>query len=302
VTSQRINLICHFGATSGPELAHHYLDHYHRLGVDRFLFIVHGDGGDQRTRDVLGALAAYGVQPVLTVDSFSVKLKLDRYNAVLNEQCGDAEWVIYADADELHVYPAALHEFAAALEQRGEAYATGAFHDRTAQGGELAPIRAAPSIWEQFPYVLPVTESITGGWTRKVCLVRAGWRLAEGGAHALSFGAGAVADYARTHADQRTKQVEIHHFKWDQGLLFRLGNKLSGSSGDLDRVHGPEFMDEYERLATHLERQSRLALDGARWVGTPPIRYERGAGPGGAAGAVSSSGRLSRGPRPRWRS
>jgi hypothetical protein len=271
-----INLVCHYGVTSGVELLHHYLDHYHRLGVDRFFFILHGAPEDRRTIEASALLQRYGVETLTRVDDFSTPIKLQRYNTIRKNHLAGNDWVIYADADELQVYPAPLHEFAAGLEARGIDFAAGAFHDRVARGGVLAPISREPSIWEQFPYVTPATERIAQGWTRKVCLIKARLELAEGGAHAVAFHPDNVVSYGLTHASPRCgAPVQVHHFKWDHTLGERLANKLRRRAGDRESIDGAGFIGEYERLAMHIHSEPRLRLDGFECVGVPPLHYER---------------------------
>jgi hypothetical protein len=208
------------------------------------------------------------------VSDFSTKLKLRRYGAVLEQYCSNDDWVLYADGDEFHVYPRPLPEFLRDLAARQIDYATGHLIDRLAPDGVLERIRSNPTLWDQFPFGGTVTASIVGGWTRKVCVARGSLRLAEGGAHALRFGGDVNASYARTHADRPSDtMIEIHHFKWDASLRSRLADKLSGASGDRERVDGAHFMSEYRNLALHLRCHSRIVVDDVRWLGTPLLQY-----------------------------
>jgi hypothetical protein len=273
---RRLTLLCHYGVSSGPELLAHYLDHYEGLGVERgrIFIIVHGIAGDIATELTLDVLRRRGMHPAARVETFSCPLKHARYRELVSKHCAADDWVIYADGDELQVYPARLPDFVEQLAVHGRDYATGAFVDRLAAGGALASIRPSPSLWDQFPLAASVTERLMGGWTRKVCVVLARRALSEGGAHALHFTGDRERDYARTHA-QVVRSVEVHHFKWTESLPGRLHDKLVGARGDLDRVDGSEFMAEYERLAEHLRRHGRIdlaALDDVRWVGRPSAK------------------------------
>jgi hypothetical protein len=271
----RISLLCHYGASSGPLLLEHFLDHYWNLGVDRFFVILHRSESGEHTRQILDTLARRGLEPAALVNTFSIKLKLERYREVVALRCTPEDWVLYADGDELQVYPSPIHQFASSLQARGIGYATGRFVDRLAPAGELAAIRPSPSLWEQFPYAAPVTERITGGWAQKVCLARAGLRLAEGGAHALALGRGVMADYQQTHAEARVPPVDIHHFKWDHSLRVRLANKLNVRAGDRDAVDGVSFIAEYHRLAAHLSQHAGIYVENPKWAGVPRLHYER---------------------------
>ena len=111
----RIVLVSHVGARSGPMLVRHFLDHYHRLGVDEFLIILHGSPADAQSLAIERELARYDAAPVLWVDSFSCLLKRGRYQRVVDAHCRSRDWVIYADVDELQIYPARLHDFVRGL-------------------------------------------------------------------------------------------------------------------------------------------------------------------------------------------
>ena len=272
----RIVLVSHIGARSGPALVRHFLDHYYRLGVDDFLIILHGSRGDAQSVAIERELARYNQAPALWVDSFSCLLKRARYQKVVDAHCRPRDWVIYADVDELQIYPAALHDFVGKLALSGLDYATGHFVDHLADNGVLAPIHPELSIWEQFPYVGLVTEELTGGATRKVCIARARRRLGDGGAHTLAGPGDYHDNWRRTHAGAWSEpSIQIHHFKWDASLPERLDNKLQGLAGDRDRVDGSAFMGEYRRLAAHLGGGSVVHVAALRLFGRPKLAEER---------------------------
>jgi hypothetical protein len=277
--SRSISVVCHYGAHSGPELMAHFLDHYYRLGVERFLVVVHGTPGDGRTDAVLRELHRYRIEPVLSVTSYSSALMHARFDAVVRTYCHRDDWVVYADGDELQVYPSRLHDYADELGRRGLDYATGAFVDHVTSDGALAPIRSDASLWEQFPCVAHVTRDITRGWVRKVCIARAHRKLGDGGPHTLAIGADAGERWRLTHSGPWSEpSIEIHHFKWDATLRQRLSDKLNGAAGDRDRIDGAGFMDEYRRLADHLEETGgRVALEAAHRADLPRLAFERSA-------------------------
>jgi len=90
--------------------------------------------------------------------------------------------VIYADLDELEVYPGGLIPYLEERERCGQAFARGRLVDRLAANGELIEVKSAPTLWEQFPLCRPVTRHIVRGWDRKVCAARACVPIAGGGA------------------------------------------------------------------------------------------------------------------------
>lgn len=262
MAAQRIRLVACIGTRSSPDLVSHFLRHYRDIGVAEFLIILHADSLDERYSEVKARLREHGVSPVREIREYSARLKLEHTRAVVQENCEPQSWVIHADLDELQIYPGGLFPYLEERQRRGHAFARGRLIDRLAPGGELIEIRAQPSIWEQFPVQWPVTRRLAGGWDRKVCAARAAVPLSDGGCHAVAYGRRERWSYWRTHRlpRWREKQVEIHHFKWDATLPQRLRHKLEGSAGDLDRLHGPDFMDQYRRLHEHLARHGRIRI------------------------------------------
>jgi hypothetical protein len=211
-----------------------------------------------------------------------------RYLAVVRAYCKLDDWVLYADADELQVYPDELHAFAANLEAQGRDFVTGRFVDRIAPDGDLAEIQSDVSIWAQFPCAARVTEQLMHGETRKVCMARASRPIGDGGAHTVRFTHRYGDNLRRTYASAwGAPPVEVHHFKWDASLVERLDNKLTGRGGDRDAAHGKGFIWQYRQLAQHVAMSGRVQVDGARSADTPSLCYERAALAEGNAGVLA---------------
>lgn len=274
-TQSRIRLISHVGSKSHPQLITQFIDHYARLGVDDFLVVLHGVPGDPRLEAAREALRAGGVVPVMETDVFSTPLKLERTNALMASQCSEADWIVIADVDELQVFSAPLPTLLARCDAEGYVMVQGQFVDRFADEGELAPVRADISLWEQYPWGGTVTAQVTGGWPLKVCAIRGNLRFGDGGSHSLDYGADAFRNYAATHRDPAAfpEHAQIHHFKWEQGLLGRTRDKTMGVGGDREAIDGAEFMHEYHALLAHVERHGRLRVEDAEFIGQPPLHY-----------------------------
>jgi len=260
VVTHTIRLVACIGTQSNPFLVSHFMHHYRALGVGEFLIVLHSDRADRRDAEVRARLHACGIQPAREIQQYSARLKHQHCQEVVRHYCEPDSWVIYADLDELQVYPGGLIPYLDERERRGHSFARGSLIDRLAPNGELIELQAQPSLWEQFPICAPVTREIVGGWDHKVCAARACVPIVDGGSHSVSYGYGAQWNYWLTHVRPRWRErrVEIHHFKWDSTLPHRVRNKLEGAGGDLDRWHGSEFMDEYRRLDEHLRRHGRI--------------------------------------------
>jgi len=276
--STRISLVSYVGVSSGPGLIRHFIDHYHRLGVDRFLLVLHAPPGDNRTPEVLEILQHYKAQPVETTTEFSTPRKLVRFNAILAQHCEPQDWVLYADTDEFHVYPKPLHQLIAECRQKGYEFIRGRLIDRVAVGGELRPITSSIPIFEQFACVANITGDIRFGWEGKVCATKATRRLGEGGMHTLHYGGqDRQINYDRTLVDTLgyPETIDVLHFRWDSTVVARLRNKFEGAAGDREIVDDPTFIAEYQRIWDHISQHGCIGVPDAQPVGMPEVHYER---------------------------
>jgi len=273
----RIKLMSHVGCKANALLIERFLEHYVRLGVDDFLIILQGEEGDPRLDEARKRLAAQGVRPVLEVPDFSAPLKLRRFLEILDANSDPDDWVLTADVDELQVYPQALPRFLKECDELGYTFVRGRFIDRIGVDGRLPTIQPLESLWGQFPLGGSVTSQVTGGWANKVCAMKGWLRLADGGSHGLDYGVDGRRNYSTTHRDPHGHPdlAEIHHFKWDAGLLGRTNEKLLGIGGDRDGEDGPEFLHEYRALGKHLELHGRLKVDEIQYLGEPQLHYVR---------------------------
>ncbi len=257
----RLKLVSYICSTVNPCMLEHFIEHYQSQEIDDFLIILHK--ANDQYQDAVNILAGYGIKPVMYVSDYSAMLKAKRVMEIKNQHISQHDWVVYADVDELQVYPSRLKDILKQCDSHGYTALTGVFIDRIAENGELIDIETAPSIWEQFPYSAPVTQEITGGWHRKVCVAKGGVSLCYSGSHHRNYGCDNVRAYKATYLDPTNwpGEVEIHHFKWDASLRTRLENKLSGKAGDRDSLDGQSFIHEYHALQRHIKENNRIAVE-----------------------------------------
>ena len=262
MVQQPISLVVHMGVTSGSELVEHFLDHYFRLGVDRFLVILHCPPGEAARRSrVLAVLRSRDIRPVMEVDEYSYVSRQVRINQVLDAHVADDEWIIHADLDEFHEYPAELPRFLAACDGSGYTFARGRLIDRVAVDGELRAIQTRALIWQQFPLSVDLTSKIGGGWDLKVCCAKGFHRSGDGGTHSVDYGTSRVENYRLCQLDRRCHPslLRVFHFKWDRTLMTRLGRRIAAY-----QQLSLGVSRESERLLRYIEaNHSRISLDSA---------------------------------------
>lgn len=268
------------GVSCGVELIEHFIEHYHRLGVDRFLLVLHSMPDDPRLPAVQDILSRFNAEPTEMTSEFSTPRKILRFNAMIDEHCHENDWLIYADTDEFHVYPKPLHEMIDECNEHGFEFIRGTLLDRLGENGELLPHPSAggKSMFEQYPCSANITDDIRYGWVGKVCAARATRRLGEGGMHTVYYGPDELQlNYDRTIADTagHPHTIEVAHFRWDQAVTERLKNKFKGAGGDREFLDDPSFKLEYERIWEHIKRFGRINADDATYVGVPDLHYVR---------------------------
>lgn len=273
----RVFLASPIGVSSGAHLLGHFLQHYRRLGVDEFILVLHAEASDSRAEDMIDIMARHGITPRLQITEFNTRLKLERYRALVGEYCQPEDWVVYADMDEFHAYPSAIHELLAGCDAAGYRFVRGRMRDRLAAGGQLQPMQTSRSLWEQYPFRASVTARIRQGWDLKVCAAKADVIFDEGGMHCLAYGHDRLRNYQLTYLDSSgfPGLVDIDHFAWDDTLLTRINRKLAGLGGDSDSTDDPVVMGEYERVRAHLLAHGSIAADDIELAPAPVHHYER---------------------------
>ena len=206
------------------DLLPYYLQHYRRLGVQRF--IISCDPGRLDPSD--GLRRALSAQSDIEVVDLPGGFRRSNLVGMINEEVRSrsvtaGDWVIPADLDELNQYPAPLDDLVEQMLQSGSTYVAGRLRDRLAAGGlltELAPFEEGLTIWAQYPLEADVTARIAEGQTEKVLLFRGDLPLSVGH-HRLRDGTLSKAFEARGVA---------HHFKWraglDRVLAWRIENEV----------------------------------------------------------------------------
>jgi tetratricopeptide (TPR) repeat protein len=198
------------------DLLPHWLDHYTRLGVDEILLGVFEDVNESITQELVRLRQRWSFRTF--PQRYSAAVEAEHYS---QRQTGcrkagalPGTWILHADLDELHEYPAPLRQIADEAARQGISVVSGFLYDRVAADGSLPPILQAPSLWEQFPIECKLTERLLHGQLEKIMLARFSVQVNVG--HHTPFNAtpgfpiGAQANY------------RVAHFKWHSELVPRL--------------------------------------------------------------------------------
>jgi len=239
-------LLTCIGVRTDMPMLPHFVEHYRRLGIapDRFRVLLNSpDASDPALSDARRLLQAHGVRhaedwiaPYTSDGMWSARRDLQSRHAASHD------WVLSADVDEFHSYPAPLIEFLGQCDAKGVTAVQGVFIDRIAPGGRLAKVAPGPFILDQFPIEAEAAWSIAGEGrhhdifgTMKLMAMRGNILPSRGGHHPQK---GQDVSYLyrlplghfpemKNAADRFRVPTQVHHVHWTESLPRRLENRLA---------------------------------------------------------------------------
>jgi hypothetical protein len=247
VESARIKLISCLGVEGELPLLPHFLRHYRGLGIDpanMHVILNTEDAGSSRLGEAEDILRRFGappprrwIAPYTSGDMWAERRRLQR------DVAGPADFIVNADMDEFHAYPAPIGEVAAYLEKKGLNAVHGPFIDRLAKGGALAEVAASPPLSQQFPIEADVCCTLGGtgrhhdlDGTIKLMLHKASVLPSRGGhnvggegdAPRLLYG-GRLATFPQAASARFRFALPflVHHYKWTASLVPGLEKRLA---------------------------------------------------------------------------
>ncbi|UQI49855.1 hypothetical protein M1P56_35775 (plasmid) [Streptomyces sp. HU2014] len=226
-----------------PALLTAWTAHYRALGIADFRLAFHfPDHVPAAWRDELLATAhGLGVAPATVSTGPWHEHTNTELRDALREQAGPT-WHLFADADELHTYPAPIPEVIAAAEEAGRSVAGGLMLDRVAADGRLAHWRPGTGLDRAFPLGGHLTHRLLHGDPRKIVLARSDVPVASGNHRAPG------------HKPDPDALACVHHFKWRSGVLEDLRRRVEKFSSGAWAERTPAVRDEAGRLLDHIDR------------------------------------------------
>jgi hypothetical protein len=239
---------------SNAEVLPHMLNHYKTFGVHPIYIHIHAQTfSDPIVEQITTVAERYEATIASTnVVPWSQAINPLLYRQTLNQSPDD--WFILADQDELHGYPDSPENLIRFCEKHGYDYVEGCFVDRLTESGVLDPVRESPSIMEQFPLGACVTGPILKGVINKIVLARGHVKLAHGQHHAYS---GVPCPISELY-------VPVYHFKWTDGLLQRLRERVKVLKGIREG-----WWIESQRFLDFCDNEGRIPLKDSRLMVAP---------------------------------
>ncbi len=191
------------------------LEHYRALGIESFFVNLHrSDAQDPAAEQVLEITREFGCGVAAEFTGDWQRLQKAAY-ARQREQY-PRDWFVLADVDEFHRYPSDLRATLEECEREGYDYVRGCFVDRIASDGRFPPVDPARPLGEQFPLGAYLSQPVLAADPRKVVAVKGALPIFKGQHHA---DAGVACPARRCF-------VQVHHFKWTEGIAARLAKRV----------------------------------------------------------------------------
>ena len=273
----RIRLVSCIGVDLELALLPFFLDHYIELGIqpeDVHLIFNASDAAsanldraDALARERRVAVGERWIAPYTSEAMWAERRALQARVA----RPGD--WIVNADVDEFHRYPAPLAKVIEYLRERRLGALQGVMIDRLAVDGALHTVRNGRPLEEQFPVRADVSLSVIGtGETHGVAGTiklmvhrhdvepRRGGHTVLGGEKAAGYAAGArlsVFPHARRPDWRGAYPFQVDHYKWTGTLRTSLAARLAASGVS---VAGREYGG---KIDCYLARHGAIRLEDA---------------------------------------
>lgn len=240
---------------SNPNLLHHFLDYYKKLGVTKWAITLHV--GIRKELNNLEAfeniLSQYEIPYEVWIEEFDTHKREERHNIFVQDQ-KDTSWIFGVDLDEFVDFPCAIPEYLEQLSNLGYNCLCGRLIDRVDAQGILKYVEKGVSIEEQFPRIAEVKRNIYQPSTPKAPFEK---KLAI--QKPLEWGVGHHFINRQTREYQRESPIvlTINHYAWDHLLIGRIQQRV-----DYYKKHeGFDWGQEYVNMIEYIGKYGQLKLE-----------------------------------------
>lgn len=257
-------------------LLRHFLRHHAALGVrpERMHIVLNtADPESPNLAKAMAILSDAGAAPAERwIEPYTSGGMWEKRREVQKRVAAPDDWVLNADVDEFHEYPADLAPFLAWCDGKGVSVVQGPFIDRLAPDLSLARVREDTPPHEQFSVQADVACSVGGvgqhhgmSGTVKIMAHRGAILPSIGGHHplrgqAVSYLYGwSLGGFSRIGdpAFRFMLPTRVHHYKWTATLLDGLRRRVK-----IDGV-SPADKEYSEKLIAYFEANGGVRRDDA---------------------------------------
>jgi len=232
-----IRLFTCFGTeVCNPNLAWHSIKFWKAHGVNQIHVVLQAsEAGLRSYRDFALMIADVGLVSHASWIGEYRSDALHQMKAKFISQAAPNDWTIVADGDEFpDFHGQSAREFFATMGDETNVL-MGRIRDRHAVGFVLPEITRELSLSEQFPIETSMTRDYVKGGNHIALAIRHGLKMTRGRLD--------VTGNAKPH----TREVDIHHFKWDSFLQKRMIRRV-----ETYKRLGVPWVDESERILENL--------------------------------------------------
>lgn len=231
------------------ELPHlsHFIRHYRDLGIPpahMHILLNTADAASPRLAAAKALLAELGVEDVREwIAVYTSESMWAKRREVQQDVAEPGDWIVSADVDEFHQYPAPLQQICRYCLSKGFNCVQGFMIDRLADNGELIEVTETPELSRQFPVEADVLLTLAGrgkhhgpAGTTKMMLFRHDLLPSRGGHFPLQDGttprflAGAELDKFRQvnfpHA-RFSHPFRVDHYNWTSSRRATLEKRVA---------------------------------------------------------------------------
>lgn len=270
-----IRLISCVGVRHDLPMLPHFLRHYLALGIapEHMHILLQAHEPSPRLEAARDILRQAGIDPGNSwIADYTSDAMWEKRRELQRRHAAPGDWVISADVDELHEYPAPLPVILDWCERRRINCIQGPFVDRLAARGVLAPVAQAPAVAAQFPVQADVICHIRGRGiepdfhygTVKIMALKGDLMPSRGGHHPRADGVlprymalKPLADFwaIRRPAFRFALPLQVHHYKWVDTLIEATRRRLDTAGVS------PAGKEYGETLIDYFARDGRIAIN-----------------------------------------
>jgi hypothetical protein len=197
----------------------HFVDYYLGQGIDLILLILHSRNVIDESR-YIEKYRRHGVELGFHRGDWNSQISKEiKINEILNMGLTKNDWVIYVDVDEhVECKDKTIREKIHEMETMGQNCCYGFLVDRISENGDLPKIKKDVKLKDQFPKIGKITHDVVGGFTRKVPIIRANFRV-NGGHHG-------VEESQRQFLVINSEQIRVNHYKWGENIIKKLETRV----------------------------------------------------------------------------
>jgi hypothetical protein len=224
----------------------HMLQHYRSQGIESIIINAHSS---LRNDPVLNRIEQIAFDTGAEVASVTVAPWSQSINPLLYALArlrAPNDWFVIADQDELQTYPDGILDALKFCSRRGYDFIEGCFVDRIAADGRLAPVTPKHALSDQFPLGACISGPILGAVINKIVAAKGYVKLGPGQHHA----------YSGKQCPPSELYVPVHHFKWVDGLLDRLRQRVEAYK----RLREAIWV-ESQKFLSYYESSGRIQID-----------------------------------------